>query len=279
MSGNRNTCRAPECPAPSRRLALALERVSKVFAGGAIALNDVTLGFPAGEFCAVLGPSGSGKSTLLRTVNGLAGPIDGVVRVGGEEITQDKLRRVRRKISMIHQHFGLIDRLTVVQNVMAGSAPSVSALRVLAQWYPIDIRRKACSLIERVGLEERHLNRRARDLSGGQRQRVGIARALISDPDIILADEPVASLDPETSREILALLRDSARDRGATVLCALHQVAYAQEFADRIIAIRQGAVIFDGSSKDFHPVMASQIYKGDGLQARGPQQAFQGARA
>lgn len=279
MSGNGEALRASACQASIERPALSFDRVSKAFGGGVRALHDVTLDIAKGEFCVVLGPSGSGKTTLLRAVNGLAAPFNGVVRVGGEKIVRNNLRQMRRKIAMIHQHFGLIDRLTVAQNVMAGTAPSISALHVLAQWYPIEIRRKACLLVERVGLEKQHLNRRARDLSGGQRQRVGIARALISEPEIILADEPVASLDPNISREILALLRDAARERGATVLCTLHQVAYAQEFSDRIVAMRKGAVIFDGPAESFHPAMASEIYNSRSVEAGALERTVEGARA
>jgi len=216
------------------------------FAGGATALEGITLHVPAGQFCVVLGRSGAGKSTLLRTVNGLVRPTSGQVTVGGEPVCRRSLPALRARIGMIHQHFGLAHRASVATNVIAGAAAEMPLWRALSGFYPEAHRARACALLAAVGLEEEQMIRRADRLSGGQQQRVGIARAFMRDPAIILADEPVASLDPRSSREILELIAGKARERGATVLCSLHQPDLARSFADRIVAIEKGRIVFDG---------------------------------
>jgi phosphonate transport system ATP-binding protein len=213
---------------------------------GTCALAGVSFVVPAGQFCVVLGPSGAGKSTLLRTVNGLSAVTGGQVHVGGQAVARAGLSGLRRRIGMIHQQFGLTPRASVATNVIAGAAPDMPLWRALSGLYPAALRAKACALIAAVGLDEAHLARRVDRLSGGQQQRVGIARAFMLDPAIILADEPVASLDPRLSREVLDLLREQARARGATLLCSLHQIDLAKEYADRIVALRGGRIVFDG---------------------------------
>jgi len=225
---------------------IRFDALCKTWPDGTRALDQVSLTIPAGQFCVLLGHSGAGKSTLLRCVNGLEAPTGGEVSIDGRKVDRTSLRTLRRRIGMIHQHFGLVPRASGAANVMAGAAPALPLWRILTGLYPSRFRQRVCELLQAVGLEENHLRRRAERLSGGQQQRLGLARAFILDPAIILADEPVASLDPAISRDVLALLRSQARERGATVLCSLHQLDLARAFADRIVALHRGRVIFDG---------------------------------
>ena len=162
---------------------------------------------------------------------------------------------------MIHQQFNLVTRATVAANVLSGALPAVATWRVLLQWYPKPYRDKACRLLQEVGLEPQHLHRRISDLSGGQQQRVGIARAFMLDPLILLTDEPVANLDPRTSRDILELLRRQSHQHHTTVLCSLHQVDLAREFADRIISLRQGQIAYDGAPAGLSNAILDGIYQ------------------
>lgn len=239
---------------------VAFDGVAKTFADGTRALAGVSFGVGSGEFCVVLGPSGSGKSTLLRAVNGLTVPDAGVIRIGGCALSPRTLNDLRRRVAMIYQHYALVERATVAHNVMAGALAGMPVWRAMLGLFPARDRRKACELLAAVGLEPAHLIRRVGELSGGQRQRVGIARAFMSDPQVILADEPVASLDPQTSRDIMGLLRSEARERGATVVCSLHQMDLAAEFADRIVALRQGEIVFDGAPAALTAAAKSHIY-------------------
>jgi phosphonate transport system ATP-binding protein len=237
--------------------------VSKEFPGGFAALSRVSLDVPRGQFCVVLGSSGAGKSTLLRAVNGLSPPTSGTVEVDGVLVTPKTLQRLRTEIATVHQQFNLVGRLTVLTNVLTGTLGRVSTPRALVNWFPEAYRRKACVLLAEVGLEEEHLYRRASRLSGGQQQRVAIARAFVLDPKIVLADEPVASLDQASSRVIMRLLRRTSAQRGATVLCSLHQVDLAREFADRIVGMRGGAVVFDGPPDSLDAPALERIYAQD----------------
>ena len=240
---------------------LRFQDVTKRYKDGTNALNGVTLELNAGELCVLLGHSGAGKSTLLRTANGLVTPSDGEVTIDGETLSPNNLILMCRKISMIHQEYNLSGRSSVATNVMSGALADVNFLMAQLGWFPKKIRQKCCELLELVGLEEKHLGRRARSLSGGQQQRVGIARSLILDPKIILADEPIASLDPSSSIEIMTLLRNIAVDTGRLVLCSLHQVEMAQNFADRVIGLDSGRVVFDVKPKDLDHNVLSLIYE------------------
>jgi phosphonate transport system ATP-binding protein len=243
-------------------LSLVFEAVEKRYPDGTVALAGVSFAVPKGEFCVILGPSGAGKSTLLRCVNGLVRPSSGRVLIDGTPMSPKSLPRLRPTVGMIHQGFNLVTRATVAANVISGALPKVPTWRALAAVYPRAHQRKACELIADVGLAEIHLRRRVSELSGGQQQRVGIARAFMLDPAIVLADEPVASLDPQTSADILALLSREARVRGSTVLCSLHQIELAVRFADRIIAMRSGRVVFDGSPASLTPAIIGRFYAG-----------------
>jgi phosphonate transport system ATP-binding protein len=225
---------------------IRFDAISKVWPDGTRALNHVSLTVPAGQFCVLLGHSGAGKSTLLRCVNGLETPTGGAVHVNGRVVEPASLRDLRRRIAMVHQHFALVPRASGAANVMAGAVSALPLWRVVTGLYPASLEQRVCELLRAVGLEEAHLARRAEQLSGGQQQRLGLARAFMLDPALILADEPVASLDPAISRDVLSLLRDQARMRGTTVLCSLHQLDLARAFADRIVALHGGRVIFDG---------------------------------
>lgn len=225
---------------------LEFDNISKSFPDGTHAVKSFKLFIPQGQFCVVIGPSGAGKSTLLRMVNGLTRPSNGEMRLNKLTLTEKTIRHARRNIGMIHQHFNLAPRMSVAANVLSGALPNVSTLSAVLSIFPFEMRRKCCDVLYRVGLSEEHLHRRVSDLSGGQQQRVGIARALMLDPAVILADEPIASLDPKISRDIMSLIYDAARERNATVLCSLHQVDLARKFADRIIGMHNGEVVFDG---------------------------------
>jgi len=152
--------------------------------------------------------------------------------------------------------------MSVAYNVLSGLLPTVSTVRALSGWFKPEQRQKACQLLNRVGLSPEHLQRRAGDLSGGQQQRVGIARAFMLDPEVVLADEPVASLDPKISRDIMSLIRDAARERNTTVVCSLHQVNLAREYGDRIVGLRDGRVVFDGTPAEFSDERMHTIYQG-----------------
>lgn len=234
--------------------------VSMTFAGQTKALSDVSFSVPRGQFCVILGPSGSGKSTLLRLVNGMLSPTGGRVVFDGAEVMDKNLSSVQRRVGMVHQQFNLVLRGSVLDNVMSGALPAVATARVLFKLWPRSLQRRACRLLDRVGLAEEHLYRRAAHLSGGQQQRVAIARAFMLEPDVVLADEPVASLDPTTSESVLRLLAGASRETRTTVLCSLHQVDLALQFADRIIAMHGGRIAFDGDPRALTDQILSRVY-------------------
>ena len=240
--------------------------------GNIAALRGVDLDVPAGEMCVVLGPSGAGKSTLLRCVNRLTEPTSGEVRVGGKAAPRNRqeLRELRQHIGMIFQDHNLVPRLSVLKNVLTGRLASMPALAAALQVFPradVDIALRA---LQRVALADRAADRADR-LSGGQQQRVGIARALAQQPQVILADEPVASLDPKTARVVLDDLRRAAHELGIAVLCNLHQVEYALEFADRIVGIGAGQVVFDGTPAALDSTALSRVYSGMGWDMTDPE--------
>ena len=242
-----------------------LENISVTYTGGTIALQSISTEFNKGEFTVVLGVSGAGKSTLLRCVNWLVKPTTGrVVAEGLGDISQPKvLRKHRRCTAMIFQQHQLIRRHTVLQNVLMGRLAYHSTLRSLLP-LPKKERYLALDCLERVGLLDKALTP-VYALSGGQQQRVGIARALAQQPRFILADEPVASLDPASARKVLSELRRICREDGIAALVSLHQVDLAQQYADRIIGLSKGRLVFDGSPAQLCPYQLNQIYQDDSV--------------
>jgi phosphonate transport system ATP-binding protein len=231
--------------------------------GELTALADVSLRVQPGEMLVVLGPSGAGKSTLLRCINRLVEPSSGEVRIAGEPAPAGgaALRRLRSQVGMIFQDHNLVPRLSVLKNVLTGRLSRMSTWMSLLQLFGSEDVRIAFECLKRVELEDRAWSRADR-LSGGQQQRVGIARALAQQPRAILADEPVASLDPKTARVVLNDLKRASRELGIAVLCNLHQVGYALEFADRVVGIHAGRVVFEGRPEGLDRHALERIYPG-----------------
>ncbi|MBW1639100.1 MULTISPECIES: phosphonate ABC transporter ATP-binding protein [Microbacterium] len=238
-----------------------LRGVTKRF-GATTALRDVALDVAPGEIVVLLGLSGSGKSTLLRHLDGLETPTAGEVRVLGADVPAlrgRELRRLRSRVGFIFQQFELVPSLTVLENVLTGSLSSVRGPRLGLWGYGKDAKLRALTHLDRVGLLDRAYQR-SDTLSGGQQQRVAIARALMQQPEILLADEPVASLDPESSDQVMALIREIAADEGLTVVCSLHQVDLAISWADRIVGLRHGEVVLDTPTTDLSKAEVMEIY-------------------
>ncbi|MDZ3832201.1 MAG: phosphonate ABC transporter ATP-binding protein [Sphingopyxis sp.] len=244
---------------------IELRGVGKRFDGAGKILDSIDLSVPRGQFCVVLGPSGAGKSTLLRLINGLIAPDVGAIRIDGEVLTRANMRRIRRRIGMVHQHFNLTPRLRVADNVLVGALPALPRWRALLGLHARASRERALALAGVVGLDCEQLGRRAETLSGGQQQRVGIARAFMLEPDLVLADEPVASLDPALSIKILGLIRDQASRTGSTVVCSLHQVELARAFADRIVGLNGGRIVLDAAPQSISASDIETLYRGSGV--------------
>jgi phosphonate transport system ATP-binding protein len=231
---------------------LKIENLSKVYDDGTVALRNVSFEVPDGEFMVVIGLSGSGKSTLLRCINRLVDPTEGRILWDGVDISAvqgAELRAVRRKIGMIFQQFNLVKRASVMTNVLSGRLGYISPMWSLINFWPREERRRAIAALERVGLAHK-ANNRADALSGGQQQRVGIARALMQEPRLILADEPVASLDPVLAHSILGQLEKLNKEDGMTVICSLHYLDLVQRYSTRVIGLRNGRLVFEGDNKD-----------------------------
>lgn len=241
---------------------LRLNNLSKRYKTGDLALNNVTLEIPDGQFVALIGPSGAGKSTLIRCVNRLVDATDGTIQLGEREITSlsnTDLRRARRRMGMIFQEYALVERLTVMENVLSGRLGYVNFWQSLFRKYPKDNVREAYRLLDRVGLM--HMaDKRADELSGGQRQRVGICRALIQDPELLLVDEPTASLDPKTSRQIMRLIKELCEERGLAAIINIHDVALAQMFSERVVGLKLGEIVYDGAPDGLTPSVLTEIY-------------------
>ena len=234
----------------------------KKYRTGTIALNGVSFEVDLPQVVAIIGPSGAGKSTLIRCINRLVEPSSGKVLLDGTNIatlSRSDLRKVRRRIGMIFQEYNLVDRLTVMENLLSGRLGYVSFWRSYRRKFPPDDVVAAFELLDRVGLSG-YQNTRADELSGGQRQRVGIGRALMQQPDILLVDEPTASLDPKTSRQIMRILVELAHERGTPALVNIHDVGLAQTFSDRTIGLRDGEIVFDGDSDKITAEVLTDIY-------------------
>ena len=241
---------------------LKLRALTKRYDTGDLALNQVDLEIPDAQVLALIGPSGAGKSTLIRCVNRLVEPTSGSATLNDINLTKlssRALRKSRRKMGMIFQEYALVERLTVMENVLSGRLGYVGFWRSYFRKFPKDDIKEAFRLLDRVGLLEM-ADKRADELSGGQRQRVGICRALIQDPDLLLVDEPTASLDPKTSRQIMRLINELCSERGLTAIINIHDVLLAQMFAQRIVGLANGEVVYDGKPEGLTPEVLTQIY-------------------
>jgi len=241
---------------------LEIKNLTKIYPGGLKALDEINLSVTEPQVIAIIGSSGAGKSTLIRCINRLVEPTSGSIKLGGEEITtlnRQGLRKARARMGMIFQEYNLVERLTVMENVLSGRLGYVGFWAAFTRNYPPDDVRAAYELLDRVGLKGRH-DDRADALSGGQRQRVGIARALMQKPDLLLVDEPTASLDPKTSRQIMRLIVELAHEFGTPALVNIHDVALAQASTDRVVALSDGKTVFDGDPDQLSADVLSDIY-------------------
>ncbi len=241
---------------------LKITKLTKKYRTGAKALKGVSFKIEQPQVVAIIGPSGAGKSTLIRCINRLVEPSSGQVMLDGTNVVslgRSELRKARRRIGMIFQEYNLVDRLTVMENLLSGRLGYVSFWKAYRRKFPSEDIVAAFKLLDRVGLKG-YQDTRADELSGGQRQRVGIARALMQQPDLLLVDEPTASLDPKTSRQIMRIIAELAHERGTPALVNIHDVALAQSFSDRIIGLRDGEIVFDGTSDNISAEVLTEIY-------------------
>lgn len=241
---------------------LSVRNLTKCYEGAAVALDDVSLDVRAGEFVTIIGASGAGKSTLLRSINRLIDPTSGSVLFNGREITtlgRGDLRQSRQRIAMIFQHYNLVHRMTAIENVLHGRLGYKSTLAGALGLYTEEEKRRAFEALEQVGMAE-FAYQRTDQLSGGQKQRVGIARALVQDPLLMLCDEPIASLDPKSSKTVMERLRWAASELGIACLVNLHQVDYALEFSDRIVGLAHGRKVFDGAPCEVTQEVMELVY-------------------
>ncbi|HSP58339.1 MAG TPA: phosphonate ABC transporter ATP-binding protein [Halomonas sp.] len=241
---------------------LELHHLCKTYATGDTALRDVSFRVPRGEVMGLIGPSGAGKSTLIRCINRLVEPTQGEIRLGDTNLVglgTGELRRQRRRIGMIFQEYALVERLTVMENVLSGRLGYVPFWRSFTRRFPGQDIERAYRLLDRVGLLD-HADKRADALSGGQRQRVGIARALAQEPELLLVDEPTASLDPKTSRQIMRLITEICAEHQLPAIVNIHDVPLAQQFTSRIIGLRAGQVVFDGAPEALSDAVLTTIY-------------------
>lgn len=234
-----------------------VDGVTKIYGEDTVALDDVSFEIPDGEFVVLLGPSGAGKSTLLRLMNGLTTPTNGAIRIGDRTVSG-----TRSDVAMVFQMHYLVESLTAYRNALTGALNRTTPLRSVLTWYDEGDKEMALRALDTVGLLG-EANQRAGSMSGGQQQRVGIARALTQDPELLLADEPVASLDPKAAGEVMQYLKNAASERDLTSIVSLHQVNIAREFGERFIGLRGGRVVFDGGKDDLTMDVVDSIYYGE----------------
>jgi len=241
---------------------LEIKNLEKIYPNGTHALRNISLSVYEGEFLVIIGLSGSGKSTLLRCINRLIEPTSGKITYNGIDVTHiksDELRKYRKRIGMIFQHFNLIKRRSVLDNVLAGHLGSIAVWKSILGKFPIEIRNEALKNLEIVGIESKSQHR-ADALSGGQQQRVAIARSLMQKPEILLADEPVASLDPATSHSVMQYLERINKELGTTVVCNLHFLSLVRQYATRVIALKSGEIVFEGMPSEIDDEWFKRIY-------------------
>jgi phosphonate transport system ATP-binding protein len=246
---------------------LKIEHLTKIYDNGVKALDDLSFEVPDRQFLVIIGLSGSGKSTLLRCINRLIEPTEGRIEWNGTDVTaatDEELRLIRRRIGMIFQHFNLVKRAPVLINVLSGRLGYTSPMWSFINHFSAEDKRKALEKLGRVGIRDK-ADIRADQLSGGQQQRVGIARALMQEPELMLADEPVASLDPSTSHSVLRYLEALNKEDGITILCSLHFLSLARAYADRIIALKAGRMEFDGLPVEIDDRRFRDIYGEDAV--------------
>ena len=245
---------------------LRIQGLTKAYKPGIPVLKGIDLDFAEQGMTAIIGPSGTGKSTLVRVINRLVDPTEGAILFKGEDLAKvegRRLREARRRIGMVFQEYNLVERLTVMENLLTGRLGYISPFKAWLRKFPQEDIAHAYALLDVVGLAS-FANQRADNLSGGQRQRVGIARALMQRPEILLADEPTSSLDPKTSVEIMELLRSQGEDNKIPVLVNIHDVELAKRFADRIVGMTGGQVVFDGPPGRLSDEHLKMIYGGEG---------------
>jgi len=241
---------------------LRIKGLTKRYRTGDLALKGIDLDVPDGQVMALIGPSGAGKSTVIRCINRLVEPTSGTIALNDAEITglgSADLRRMRRCMGMIFQEYALVERLSVMENVLSGRLGYVGFWQSWLRKFPQSDIDEAFRLLQRVGLD--HMaDKRADELSGGQRQRVGICRALIQNPELLLVDEPTASLDPKTSRQIMRLIKELCAERKLSAIINIHDVMLAQMFAERIVGLRVGEIVYDGPPDELTPAVLTAIY-------------------
>ncbi|MBT3314684.1 MAG: phosphonate ABC transporter ATP-binding protein [Anaerolineae bacterium] len=244
---------------------LKIQNLTKIYDGGVLALDNVSFEVPEGQFLAIIGLSGSGKSTLLRCINRLIEPTEGTILWNGKDITKasdDEMRHIRRKIGMVFQHFNLVHRSSVLTNVLAGRLGYVNPAMSILNRFPQSDIDNAIKQLDRVGIADKAYSR-ADELSGGQQQRVGVARAMMQNPEIILADEPVASLDPVLAHSIMQHLEKINKEDGTTVLCSLHFLDLVHRYADRAVALNDGKLMYEGPPDGIDDAKFKEIYGKD----------------
>jgi phosphonate transport system ATP-binding protein len=255
-----------EPSAPEIDRSLVIRNLRKEYRVGQPVLKDVSISIEGHGLTAIIGPSGTGKSTLVRCINRLVDPTAGEILFRGQDLARlsgRELRVARRRIGMVFQEYNLVERLSVIENVLCGRLGYVAVWRAWLRRFPAQDVDRAFHLLDAIGLSD-FATRRADQLSGGQRQRVGIARALMQEPDLVLADEPTSSLDPKTSVEIMELIARRARERDIPVIVNMHNVDLARRFADRILGMSKGEIVFDGPARGLDDGHLLQIYGGEG---------------
>jgi len=237
--------------------AVSLRNVTKTYGTDTVALDDVSFEVPEGQFVVVLGPSGAGKSTLLRILNGLTQPTEGELTIGDQQVGGR-----RSEVAMVFQMHYLVESMSAYRNALTGALSRTGLLQSMLTLYDETDKRAALEALDTVGLLP-EADQRAISMSGGQKQRVGVARALVQQPDLLLADEPVSSLDPKAARDVMRYIKEAADERNLTTIASLHQVNIAREFGDRFIGVRDGQIVFDGDQDDLTMEIVDDLYYGE----------------